>query len=84
MIISFLLSGCCKKEHETEPDPVNVLDVEGNIYDVVRIGKQLWMKGNLKTTKFNIPWIILQVKLYSILCQSRLLMEKHRAVASDM
>jgi uncharacterized protein (TIGR02145 family) len=51
LIISFLLMSCCEKPQK--PDPVNVADIEGNIYDVIRIGKQLWMKENLKTTKFN-------------------------------
>lgn len=34
-------------------DPLTVSDVEGNIYNVVRIGTQLWMKENLKTTRYN-------------------------------
>ena len=49
--MSFILSNCCKKESES--DPVNVIDVKGNTYNVIRIGKQLWMKENLKTTKYN-------------------------------
>jgi uncharacterized protein (TIGR02145 family) len=50
-IISFLLMSCCEKTHE--PDPANVTDIDGNIYEVIRIGKQLWMKENLETTKYN-------------------------------
>ena len=47
----FLLSNCCN--NESEPDPLTVIDIEGNIYRVVRIGKQLWMKENLKTIRLN-------------------------------
>lgn len=33
--------------------PMTVTDVEGNIYNIVRIGNQLWMKENLKTTRYS-------------------------------
>jgi hypothetical protein len=34
------------------PDPVSVTDVDGNIYNVVRIKSQVWMKENLRTTRW--------------------------------
>jgi uncharacterized protein (TIGR02145 family) len=34
-------------------DPLTVVDNDGNSYNVIRIGTQIWMKENLKTTTFN-------------------------------
>lgn len=50
LIIIACLIGCKKDE----PKIQNTLtDIEGNRYNLITIGTQVWMKENLKTTKYN-------------------------------
>jgi uncharacterized protein (TIGR02145 family) len=62
----------CKKEGDIGKDIVK--DVDGNVYHTVTIGTQVWMKENLRTTKYNdgtpisnvvdIAWTILPSAAY--------------------
>lgn len=40
----------CKK---SDDNPNIVIDIDGNEYEIIEIGEQVWMKSNLKTTKYN-------------------------------
>jgi uncharacterized protein (TIGR02145 family) len=56
--VSLLLSGGCQKDSEQkkEPDPTppvkGIKDIDGNVYDTIVIGKQVWMKQNLKVQRY--------------------------------
>ncbi len=41
----------CKEDSNTQP-PLTVTDIDGNVYQTVTIGTQIWMAENLRTTKY--------------------------------
>jgi uncharacterized protein (TIGR02145 family) len=42
----FLIASCKKKDNRPR-------DADGYVYDTIQIGNQIWMKENLRTTKYN-------------------------------
>lgn len=53
MIVVIILITACKKSSTSEPTPTAPLkDIDGNEYDIVKIGTQFWMKQNLNTTRY--------------------------------
>ena len=57
-----LLMAACEKEEPNNDDTVQlpkvqmipnaVTDIDGNVYDAIKIGRQVWMASNLRTTRF--------------------------------
>jgi uncharacterized protein (TIGR02145 family) len=48
----FIVFLSCQKEDNPPPELETITDVDGNIYNIITIGSQVWMAENLKTTKY--------------------------------
>jgi len=56
MLLGFMFTSGCKTEDPSTEDPSSVgtvTDKDGNVYHTVKIGTQVWMVENLKTTTYN-------------------------------
>jgi len=52
LFVAIVLLNSCNKESNKNDTPISVSDVDGNVYNTLTIGTQVWMRQNLKTTHY--------------------------------
>lgn len=58
LCLGYIFVACSKEEEDTPEQPISqeqliLTDIDGNEYNTVTIGDQVWMAENLRTTNFN-------------------------------
>jgi uncharacterized protein (TIGR02145 family) len=52
LISALLLTFSCGNTDDPDPNSSTLTDIDGNVYQTVKIGDQVWMVENLKTTRY--------------------------------
>ena len=62
VLLSVIVEGCSDPDSRPTPKPGSIpvgvveeaaiTDIDGNVYDIVQIGDQVWMSENLRTTRY--------------------------------
>ena len=53
VLFAFILVNCSSDDSNSQQEPTTVTDIDGNVYNTIKIGNQTWMLENLKVTTFN-------------------------------
>ncbi len=66
IVFIFLSLNSCKPEEENPvKETGTVTDIDGNIYQTIKIGNQWWMAENLRVTRYNDSSLITQLTILS-------------------
>jgi uncharacterized protein (TIGR02145 family) len=52
-VFALMCLGCSEDQADTQNTELTVTDADGNVYQTIKMGSQIWMLENLKTTKYN-------------------------------